>query len=102
MELDIPPPLARKWWSVDSLRELIIKQTCSVGGSHATRRPSAPERASADWWPSQYEEDDVVTMIRKRANSGGEEDEAEACKILGWKDEVDKSRATRDLQVLWS
>ena len=37
--------------------------------------------------------------IRRRAHSGGEEDEVEACKILGRKDEVDKSRATRDLQV---
>ena len=41
--------------------------------------------------------------IRRRAHSDGEEDEAEACKILGRQDEVDKSRATRDLQVprLW-
>ena len=31
--------------------------------------------------------------IRRRAYSGGKEDEFEACKILGWKDEVDKSRA---------
>ena len=37
--------------------------------------------------------------IRRRTHSGGEEDEVEACKILGQKDEVDKSRATRDLQV---
>ena len=40
--------------------------------------------------------------IQKRAHSGGEEDEAEACKILGQKNEVDKSRATHDLQVPWS
>ena len=31
--------------------------------------------------------------IQKRAHSGGEEDEVEACKILRWKDEVSKSRA---------
>ena len=31
--------------------------------------------------------------IRKRAHSGGKEDEVEAYKILGWKDEVGKSRA---------
>ena len=31
--------------------------------------------------------------IQRRAHSGGEEDEVEACKILGWKDEVGKSRA---------
>ena len=37
--------------------------------------------------------------MRRRAHSGGKEDEIEACKILGQKDEVDKSRATRDLQV---
>ena len=36
-------------------------------------------------------------VIRRRAHSGGEEDEAEAYKILRRKDEVDKSRATRDL-----
>ena len=35
--------------------------------------------------------------IGRRAHSGGEEDEAEACKILGQKDEVDKSRAICDL-----
>ena len=29
--------------------------------------------------------------IRRRAHSGGKEDEAEACKILRWKDEVGKS-----------
>ena len=41
--------------------------------------------------------------IQRRAHSSGEEDEAEACKILGQKDEVDKLRATRDLQdpQLW-
>ena len=38
-------------------------------------------------------------MIRRRAHSGGKEDEAEAYKILGQKDEIDKSRTTRDLQV---
>ena len=37
-----------------------------------------------------YNEDEA---IQKRAHSGGEEDEVEACKILGWKDEVGKSRA---------
>ena len=37
--------------------------------------------------------------IRRRAHSGGKEDGIEACKILGRKDKVDKSRATRDLQV---
>ena len=31
--------------------------------------------------------------IQRRAHSGGKEDEVEACKILGWKDEVGKSRA---------
>ena len=31
--------------------------------------------------------------IRRRAHGGGEEDEVEAYKILGWKDEVGKSRA---------
>ena len=31
--------------------------------------------------------------IRKRAYSGGEEDEVKACKILEWKNEVGKSRA---------
>ena len=31
--------------------------------------------------------------IQRRAHSGGEKDEVEACKILGWKDEVGKSRA---------
>ena len=31
-------------------------------------------------------------VIQRRAHSGGEENEAEACKILGWKDEVGKSR----------
>ena len=30
--------------------------------------------------------------IQRRAHSGSEKDEAEACKILGWKDEVGKSR----------
>ena len=30
--------------------------------------------------------------IQKRAHSSGKEDEAEACKILGWKNEVDKWR----------
>ena len=30
--------------------------------------------------------------IQRRAHSSGEEDEAEAYKILGWKDEVGKSR----------
>ena len=66
------------------------------------RRTSAPERASADWWPSQYERDEIVSTIRKRAYSGGEEDEAKAYKILGQKDEINKSCATRDLQVPWS
>ena len=37
--------------------------------------------------------------IQKRAHSGGKEDGIEACKILGQNDEVDKSRATCDLQV---
>ena len=37
--------------------------------------------------------------VRRRAHSGGKEDGIEACKILGRKDEVDKSRATYDLQV---
>ena len=32
--------------------------------------------------------------IQKRAHSGGKEDEFEACKILGWKDEIGKSRAS--------
>ena len=40
--------------------------------------------------------------VQRRAHSGGKEDGIKACKILGWKDEIDKSRATRDLQVLWS
>ena len=31
--------------------------------------------------------------IRRRAHSGGKEDEVEECKILGWKDEVGRSRA---------
>ena len=35
--------------------------------------------------------------VQKRAHSNGKEDKIEACKILGQKDEVDKSRATRDL-----
>ena len=30
--------------------------------------------------------------IQRRAYSGGKEDEAKACKILEWKDEVGKSR----------
>ena len=83
MELDTPAPLARKAWSVDSLCKLTIKQTCLVGGSHTTRRISAPERASVDLYPSWYEGGEVVTTIRKRAHSGGKEDEAEAYKILG-------------------
>ena len=29
-------------------------------------------------------------VIQKRAHSGDKEDEVEACKILGWKDEVCK------------
>ena len=33
--------------------------------SHATRRTSAPERASADWWPSRYEGDEVIATIRQ-------------------------------------
>ena len=37
--------------------------------------------------------------IRRRAHSGGKEDGIEACKILGRKYEIDKSHATRDLQV---
>ena len=37
--------------------------------------------------------------VQRRAHSGGKEDEAKACKILGRKDEVNKSRATLDLQV---
>ena len=39
--------------------------------------------------------------VRRKAHSSGKEDGIEAYKILGQKDEVDKSRATRDLQVLW-
>ena len=31
--------------------------------------------------------------IQRRAHSSGEEDEIEACKILRWKNEVDKSHA---------
>ena len=26
---------------------------------------SAPERASADWWPSRYERDEVVVAMRR-------------------------------------
>ena len=37
--------------------------------------------------------------VQIRAHSGDKEDGSEACKILGRKDEVDKSHATRDLQV---
>ena len=37
--------------------------------------------------------------IQRRVHSGGKEDKAEAYKILGRKDEVDKSYATCDLQV---
>ena len=44
-----------------------------------------------DGW-SQYKGDEIVTMIQKRAHSGGKEDEAKTYKILGWKDEVIKSR----------
>ena len=40
--------------------------------------------------------------VQRRAHSGGKEDRIEACKILGQKDKVDKSCATRDLQVPWS
>ena len=98
MELNTPPPLARKAWSVDSLCKLTIKRTCSDGGSHVRRRTSAPERASANWWSSQYGGDEVVTTIQQRVHSSGKKDEIEACKILGQKEEVDKSRATRDLQ----
>ena len=29
------------------------------------RKTSAPERASADWWPSRYEGDEVVATIRR-------------------------------------
>ena len=36
-----------------------------------------------------YNNDEV---IQKRAHSGSKEDEAEAYKILGWKDKVSKSR----------
>ena len=61
-------------------------------GSHVTCRTSFPERASADWWLSQYEGDEFVTMIQRKALSDGKEDEAEECKILGWKDEIIKSR----------
>ena len=32
--------------------------------------------------------------VRRRAHSGGKEGEVEACKILGLKDEVGKSRAS--------
>ena len=32
--------------------------------------------------------------IWRRAHSGGEDDEVEPCKILGWKDEVGKSQAS--------
>ena len=60
-------------------------------GSHATNKTSAPEKASADWWLIWYKGDEVVTTIQKRAHSGGKEDEAKACKILGWKDEIIKS-----------
>ena len=34
-------------------------------GSHATRRTSVPERASADLWPSRYEGDEIVAIIRR-------------------------------------
>ena len=40
-----------------------IKANC-LFGSHATRRTSAPERASADWWSSWYGGDEVVVTIR--------------------------------------
>ena len=40
--------------------------------------------------------------VWRRAYSGGKEDGIEAYKILGQKDEVDKSRVTRDLQIHWS
>ena len=47
------------------------------------RKTFAPEKASADWWLSRYKRDEVITMIQRRAHSGGEEDKAEAFKILG-------------------
>ena len=34
-------------------------------GSYAMRRTSAPERASADWWPSRYERNEVVVAIQR-------------------------------------
>ena len=40
-------------------------------------------------------------MEQRRAHSSSKEDGIEEYKILGQKDEVDKSRATRDLQVPW-
>ena len=45
-------------------REPRIKANC-LFGSHATRRTSAPERASADWWPSRYERDEVVVAMQR-------------------------------------
>ena len=56
------------------------------------RKAFAPEKASADWWLSRYEGDEVITTIQRRAHSGGKEDKAKVYKILGWKDEVIKSR----------
>ena len=41
----------------------MIKANCF--GSHATRRTSDLEKASADWWPSRYKGDEVVVMIKR-------------------------------------
>ena len=43
-------------------REPRIKANC-LFGSHAMRRISAPEKASADWWPSRYERDEIVVAM---------------------------------------
>ena len=40
-------------------------------------------------WDCNYDE-----AIQRRAHSAGKDDEAEVCKILGWKDEVGKSRVS--------
>ena len=45
-------------------REPRIKANC-LFGLHATRKTSAPEKASADWWPSWYERNEVVAAMRR-------------------------------------
>ena len=42
----------------------MIKANC-LFGSHVTHKTFAPERASADWWPSRYDRDEVVATMRR-------------------------------------